>query len=129
MMIRGPRILLVIPDDWPRALLRARLRDRGYHAVAAPSVDASFAYPVGDPETGPIRLVVLDQRAYDPESLDRLLQRHKGARVLLVALATSEVPPGPWTAVVRRSGHADDVMRAIREILPLAPASGRHIRE
>jgi len=122
----GPRILIVVPDDWPRALLRARLREHGYHAVAAPSLDASFVYPVTDPEAGPIRLVVLDQGAYDSEGLDRFLQRHRGARVLLVAYATSEIPPGPWTAVLRRSGRTDEVLRAVRELLPLTPAASRH---
>ncbi len=127
--MRGPRILLVIPDDWPRALLRTRLRDQGYHAVAAPGVDESFVYPVTDPDAGPMRLMVLDQAAFAADALDRFLQRYKGVRVLLLAFGTSEIPQGPWTAVLRRTAHSDELLRAIQEIVPLTPAAHRHIRE
>lgn len=127
--MRGPRVLLVIPDDWPRALLRTRLRDEGYHAVAAPSVDESFVYPVTDPDAGPIRLMVLDQAAYTLDALDRFLQRYKGVRVLLLGYGTGETPPGPWTAVLRRSAPADELLRAVQEIIPLTPGAHRHIRE
>lgn len=31
----APRVLILQPDHWPRALLRAELREAGYDAVGA----------------------------------------------------------------------------------------------
>ncbi len=110
-----------MPDDWPRALLRTRLRDRGYQAVAAPGLADALVYPVSDPESGALRLVILDQAALDRELLDPLLRRHRGVRVLLLAYGTGEVPPGPWSVVVRRPYQEGEVPRAVEELVPLGP--------
>jgi Response regulators consisting of a CheY-like receiver domain and a winged-helix DNA-binding domain len=58
-----PRVLLVMPEQWPRALLRAELRERGYDALGAPGVAAALAYPVSAPARGPVRLILIDQAA------------------------------------------------------------------
>ncbi|HEX6937875.1 MAG TPA: hypothetical protein VF158_00580 [Longimicrobiales bacterium] len=125
MTMGGPRVLIVMPDDWPRALLRTKLRDRGYNAVAAPSLADALVYPVIDPEAGPLRLLVLDQAALDPVDLDRFARRHEGVRILLLALAGGEAPPGPWSAVIRRPDLGGEVPRAIEELVPLTPAVHR----
>lgn len=123
----GPRVVIVMPEDWPRALLRTRLRDRGYDAVAAPSLADALVYPPSDPERGPVRLLVLDQAALDADAaaLDRFLKLHRGARVLLLAFSAGGVPPGPWTAVVRRPFRGGEVPRAVEELLPLMAAGRR----
>ncbi|HEX7119443.1 MAG TPA: hypothetical protein VF212_11685 [Longimicrobiales bacterium] len=129
MTMRAPRVLIVMPDDWPRALLRTKLRDRGYNAIAAPSLADAFVYPVSDPEAGTIRLLVLDQAALDAEALERFTQRHRGVRVLLLAFSTGEAPPGPWAAVIRRPAQAGEVPQAIEEIVPLTPVVHRPHRD
>src|SRR3954470_19927901 len=53
-----PRVLLVMPDQWPRALLRAALRDAGYDAVGAPGLSAALRYRPAVADRGPVRLVV-----------------------------------------------------------------------
>src|SRR3954454_21547300 len=75
-----PRVLLVMPEQWPRALLRAALREAGYDALGAPGLPGAIRYPVHPGDRGPVRLVLLDQAALaDDEAaalLGTLLHRH-----------------------------------------------------
>jgi hypothetical protein len=56
-----PRVLLVMPDRWHRALLRAQLRELGYDALGAPDLAGGLLYPAPEPERGPVALIVVDQ--------------------------------------------------------------------
>jgi DNA-binding NtrC family response regulator len=116
-----PRVLIVMSEDWPRALLRARLRDRGYDAVTAPTLAAAAVFRAHDPERGPIQLLILDQAALAAgrEMLQSFMEQWPGMRVLLIALSNGSVPPGPWTAVVRRPFQSDEVPRAVEALVPL----------
>src|SRR3954468_17682428 len=57
----APRVLLVMTDQWPRALLRAALRECGYDAVGTRSVAGAARLAAPDEGRGPVGLVVLEQ--------------------------------------------------------------------
>lgn len=114
-------VLLVLPEHWPRALLRAELVERGYDAVGVPDLATAVrSLPVeGDRRT--IRLIVVDQAAVtggDRWLLDLLVSRHGGPPVLLLAHALGEPPPGPWRRVVRRPALVGEIAAAVEEIVP-----------
>lgn len=52
-----------MPEHWPRALLRAALREAGYDAVGAPGLSGALRYRAAAPDRGPVRLVVIDRDA------------------------------------------------------------------
>lgn len=117
-----PRVLLVMPEQWPRALLRAELRERGYDALGAPGVAAALAYPVSAPARGPVRLILIDQAALgasDEPLLAQLLERHgHPASVLLTRLDQAPEAAG-WTRVLSRPARIADLADAVAALLPL----------
>jgi hypothetical protein len=114
-------------DQWPRALLRAALREAGYDAAGTRSLDG--ARRLGQPEAGrgAVGLIVLGQEAVTPADqpdLERL--RHATqAPILLVAPAGREVADGPWTRVVRRPVSIGELVHAVERLIPL-PSGARH---
>ncbi len=122
-----PRVLLVMPDQWPRALLRAALREAGYDAVGAPSLPAALRYPAQVSDRGPLRLVLVDQAVLDDEGaatlLAALLRRHQDPVPLLLARATRPSPPPPpgaaWRHVISRPASLGDLVAAVQAALPL----------
>jgi hypothetical protein len=123
-------VLLVLPDQWPRALLRAALREAGYDALGAPSLAAALRYRPAVPDRGPVRLALVDQAAVDgadPELLGQLLRRHGDPAPVLLARATHAEPEGPWRRVLRRPASIADIVSAVQALLPLAPGATRPI--
>lgn len=123
-----PRVLIVLPDQWPRALLRAALREVGYDAVGARDLGGALRARPGGPDRGPVRLVIVDQRSLGPGGdapLVRLLARHGEPPTMLLARATLAPPAGPWRQVLRRPVSVADVVAAAQALLPLPPAA-RH---
>jgi hypothetical protein len=123
----APRVLLVMPDQWPRALLRAALREAGYDAAGTRALGGTRHLAEADPDRGRVGLIVLGQEALtgaDRQELDRL-RRGTGAPILLLAPATRQVEAGPWTQVIRRPASIQDLVRAIERLLPLPPEA-RH---
>jgi hypothetical protein len=126
-----------MPEQWPRALLRAALREVGYDAVGAPSLAAALHFPVEAPERGAVRLVLLDQAALlDEEAatqLQLLLQRHaRPAPMLLTrAMPATALHPSsatiPWRRVLRRPTSIGDLVAAVEGVAPLPPGSRRPI--
>jgi hypothetical protein len=117
-----PRVLLVMPDQWPRALLRAELRERGYDALGAPGLRAALHYPVSDPERGPVRLILLDQRVLAPpnEALwPRLLERHGGPATVLLTRAGQSPAGGDWTQVLNRPLSIASLADTVESLVPL----------
>ena len=128
-----PRVLLVMPDQWPRALLRAALREAGYDALGAPGVPGALRYRPVARDRGSIGVLIVDQAALsesaDGADLAALLQRHPGATPILLARATS-TGPGPaspiaWARVIRRPASIAELVAAVEAALPLPPDS-RH---
>jgi hypothetical protein len=121
-----PRILLVMPDQWPRALLRAALREAGYDASGTRTL--RMARHLAGPEEGrgPVGLVVLSRDAVagvDRPHLDEL-RTLTGAPVVLLAPALREVPDGPWAQVIQRPVSIGELVQAVERLLPL-PAEAR----
>jgi len=120
----APRVLLVMPDQWPRALLRAELRERGYDALGAPGLPAALAYPVAVTGRGPVGLVLVDQQALEPAGdqwLRSLLERHGQPASVLLARTGESPPSGPWSRVVRRPVSIATLADTVAELLPRPP--------
>jgi len=118
-----PVVLLVLPDHWPRALLRAELVERGYDAVGVPDLRTVFRWPSLAEGRGTVRLVVLDEMAVEGEErwiLDQVLAEHGRPPVVLLARAREESPVGPWARVVRRPFTLGDVVAIVEETVPPA---------
>jgi DNA-binding response OmpR family regulator len=132
-----PRVLLVMPEQWPRALLRAALREAGYDALGAAGLAAALRYRTESPGRGLVRLILVDQAALaDEESatvLDALLRRHGYPAAVLLARAMPAHPlpatasPAPWRRVIRRPASIADLIATVQALLPLPPGSGRPI--
>lgn len=120
-MTPPPRVLLVMPEQWPRALLRGALRELGYDAVGTRSLDSALKIPVHELGRGPVGLVVVDQDALAGDSaaaLDALLQRHGSPPTLLVAHAARPVDERRWSRVVRRPASIADLVREVARLVP-----------
>ena len=123
-----PRILLAIPAQWPRALLRASLREMGYDASGTRSLTMLLHHLEPEPERGPIRLVVLDQDALTEVDQPQLEALNSAAiPILLLAPALRPVREGLWAGVIRRPVSLGDVVQAIEQLLPLASEARRPI--
>jgi hypothetical protein len=97
----------------------------GYDALGAPDLAGALLYPgVAQPGRGPVGLVLVDQGALGKHAealLPELLERHKAPAVLL---APAGVTPagGPWARVLHRPTSIADIVREVRELLPLPPS-------
>ncbi len=111
----------------PRALLRAALEAAGYDAVGARTVGEALQSAVSEPDRGPVRLVIVDQRsAIDGNGLlAELLERHQRSAALLIASSVEAEPPGPWGHVMRRPVRIGEIVDAARALVdPGAQAPG-----
>ena len=132
-----PRVLLVMPEQWPRALLRAALREVGYDALGAPGLTGALRYRPQAPDRGAVRLVLLDQLVLVDEEavtlLGALLRRHAAPAPVLVARAmpAQSLPAAavtiPWRRVIRRPANVADLVAAVQALLPLPPDLARPI--
>jgi DNA-binding response OmpR family regulator len=123
----APRILIVMEDQWPRAMLRAALIDAGYDAIGARTTAEALGHPVTDPERGPVRLVVVDEHGLEPEAdiARELAARFDKAALVLIAPAGAPVPTGAWNQVIRRPVSIGELVTEARRLVPLAEtASG-----
>ena len=126
-----------MPDQWPRALLRAALREIGYDAVGAPSLAAALHFPAEVPDRGPVRLILVDQAALPDEpaatTLTLLLERHGEPPAVLLARAmpATALPPSntpvAWRLVLRRPASVGDLIAAVEAVIPLPPGSRRPV--
>ena len=116
-----------MPDQWPRALLRAALREVGYDAVGTRALAGSTRLIAREPGRGPVQLVVLAQEAVadaDRRDLDRLREA-TDAPIVLLASAGAGDDAGPWAQVVRRPVSIGDLVRVVETLVPL-PSDSRH---
>jgi hypothetical protein len=120
-----------MPEQWPRALLRAALRDAGYDALGAPGLAGALRYRPVVADRGPVQLVVVDQGALGDEGaterLAQLLRRHGDPTTILLARATRATPPGDWRRVIQRPASIAEIVAAVEQQLPLPPASAHPI--
>lgn len=121
-----PRVLIVMPDQWRRALLRAALREVGYDAVGTQGVSAGMRVPPTDQERGDVKLIIIDQDALDENDgpVEELIDTHH-ATSLLIARSTIAPPRGPWQRTLTRPLAIDDIVATVQSLLPL-PVGRRH---
>jgi hypothetical protein len=127
-----PRVLLIMPEQWPRALLRAALREAGYDAIGTPTLVAALYQAAPDPNRGPVRLVVVEQEALPDDEWQRiegLRARAPEAALLLLAPRTRPVHEGPWAEIVQRPTSIADLVAVIERLLPLPPGLRRPLEE
>jgi hypothetical protein len=123
--LSGPgRILIVMPAQWPRALLRAELREAGYDALGARDLDEALTYPKEETGRGRVGLIILDQaaiRGADDPRLKELLRQHSDAETLLIAGAFQPPSPGHWRQVLRHPTTIAEIIQAVQRLLPPPP--------
>jgi DNA-binding response OmpR family regulator len=119
----APRVLIVMPDQWPRALLRAALREEGYDAVGTRNIDSALRIRPDEADRGPVRLVVVDQAALKgaADKLEQLLARYHAPSTLLLARPTLATPAGPWDRVLQRPVSVAEILNAAEKLVPLSP--------
>jgi AmiR/NasT family two-component response regulator len=124
-----PRVLVIMPDQWRRALLRAALREEGYDAIGSRGIREAFRIRPHDPDRGPLQLLIVDQDALvGAESLLPMLsERLGGPATILVKRATRRASSGSWGRVLQRPVSVADVVAAAEALLPLAPGAHRPI--
>jgi len=129
---RAPRVLIVMPEQWPRALLRAALREVGYDAVGTRTLSSALRIRPNEPERGPISLIVVDQSVLGrggKGDLSRLLSIHGAPATILIARPTVAAPNGQWQRVLWRPVSVADVVGATEALLPLPPEDRRSLDE
>ncbi|HEY2374988.1 MAG TPA: hypothetical protein VGH98_03345 [Gemmatimonadaceae bacterium] len=120
----APRVLVVMGDQWRRALLRGALREAGYDAVGARGMREARVVQPALADRGPVRLLVVDQDTLigaNLADLEALRKRHADPGVILLARTTIPPPAGPWTRVLRRPVSVADLVSAVEAFLPLPP--------
>ena len=120
----SPRVLIVMPDQWRRALIRAALREVGYDAVGVRGLRQARLVRTSLAGRGPVRLVIVDQDALieaNSAIVTALAKRLGTLDAILVARATVRPPEGPWRRVLRRPVSVAEVVRAVEELVPLGP--------
>lgn len=119
----APRVIVVEPDQWPRAIMRAALIEAGYDAIGSRGLAASLRIPAADPVRGSVVAVVVDNDALAAASIDvgrSFRQRFRGAAMVLIARPTRAAARGSWAAVLKRPASVADVVDAVRRVAPLA---------
>jgi len=121
-----------MPDQWPRALLRAALRESGYDALGAPSLTGALRYRADAPDRGPVRVILVDQGALIGENagarLNALARRHGNPALVLLGRAGAgpgSTPEGGWRRTVRRPASIAELVEAVRALIPLPPNAAR----
>lgn len=118
-MAARSRILLVMSEHWPRALLRAELIERGYDAIGAPDLATALHSQPTEKERGPVRVILIDQDALvEPQlrNFNLLTFRHPRARLVLLARAQLETPPGNWHTILRRPLLIGEIATAVEQV-------------
>ena len=90
-----PTVWIIDHEQWPRALLRAELIDRGLDAVGYLSVeDAMAAFPRRFPD-----LIVIELRGQKPQDVERVFAI--GVPVIAIA-GEQDIVELPFVEVLRR---------------------------
>jgi len=113
-----------MPEQWPRALLRAALREVGYDAVGTRALSSALRVMPDEPDRGPVRLVILDQSVLGgdgDDQLPQLLARNASPATILLARPTLAVPDGSWQRVLRRPVSVGEIVAVTQASLPLSP--------
>ncbi len=116
---RMPIVWIIDADQWPRALLRAELIERGYDAVGFLSVeDALNASPERFPD-----LIVVEMHGLALMQADASKLFTLEAPIVLLTGAAEATEPWiaqlPWAAVLRRPVSIGEIAVAVERIRPV----------
>jgi hypothetical protein len=113
-------IVLVVPQHWERALLRAELIQRGHDVAALRGLgDLLFFHPT-QAGHGPISVVLVDSRALAGrrrQMLPVLRARNPRARFVLLAGAMERIAHDSATVVLRRPVSIGQVATKVGELV------------
>lgn len=131
----APRIIIVMMEQWPRANLRAALREVGYDAIGTRTLAGALAFPPRSPGRGPVAAILVDASSVGPALQDTpaddpvgaLTRRYGPVPLLLLASTVRADPVGPWARVLRRPFSIQDVADALSALVPLPPELRRPI--
>lgn len=109
----GRVIWIIDAEQWPRAMLRAELIERGFDAVGYVTVrDAIDSYPIRPPNA-----IVVDLRGQPIPLVERLLKI--GVPIVIVAGAPeiNDLPDAGWAAVLRRPVSLGEIAERVEAVL------------
>ena len=90
-------VWIIDAEQWPRAMLRAELLERGFDAVGYLTVrDAIDALPERVPA-----VIVVDLRGQPMGLVERLLKLHVPVIAIGGAIEVAELPAGEWIVLQR----------------------------
>ncbi len=107
-----PVIWIIDAEQWPRAMLRAELIERGYDAAGFITVrDAIESYPTRKPD-----VIVVDLRGQPIPLVERLLKT--GVPVVIVGGVPeiNDLPEGGWAAVLHRPVSLGQIADCVQQI-------------
>ena len=116
-----PHVVIVMPAQWPRSLIRAALIEAGYDAAGAEDLRDAMRYLAAVPNRATVGVLLVDDDALRIETdreTQRLLGKFAESRTILLARATHPEPPGAWTLVLRRPVSVETIVDAVRELAP-----------
>ena len=105
-------VWIIDTEQWPRALLRAELIERGFDAVGYETVrDAIDSLPDRPPDA-----IVVDLKGQPMPLVERLLKI--GVPVIVVGGVPdiNDLPEGGWAAVLRRPVSLGEIADAVAGI-------------
>ena len=114
----------MMPEQWPRAHVRAALREVGYDAIGAETVVSALGHPPVEEGRGPVRAIILDDAAAvaaPTDAVDLMLARHGHPAVLLITSAVTEPLEVGGAHRIRRPTSIGEIVIAVRDLVPLAP--------
>lgn len=110
-------VWIIDGEQWPRALLRAELLERGFDAVGYLAVrDAIDAVLERPPDA-----IVVDLLGQPMPVVERLLQIGVPVLVIGGALELQDLPPGPWAAILKRPVSIGEIAETVTALLRSRP--------
>lgn len=110
-MVATPLVWVIDADQWPRAMLRAELIERGFDAVGFITIrDAIGALMARRPEA-----IVVDARGQPVEQIGRLAKIGVPMIVVAGAMEIAELPE--VATVVRRPVSLGDLAQRVENVL------------
>lgn len=119
-MVMAGCIVLVVPQHWERALLRAELVECGHDVAALRGLGELLLFRPAQAGHGPISVVLVDRKALAGRRRQLLAvvqARNPGARFVLLAGATDTIAHDPATVVLRRPVSIGQVATKLGELV------------
>lgn len=106
-------VWIIDTEQWPRALLRAELIERGFDAVGYVTVrDAIDSLPFRHPDA-----IVVDVRGQPIPLVERLLELDVPVVIIGGALEMNDLPDRAWAAVLRRPVAIGEIAERVAEVI------------